>query len=453
MLIELLEDWTNGDQEWAKEMTLDTETDADGLELIEKGIAKEVKRPETQQEMDNIDALSMEKMQKMIDASIRAYFDQAPPMPTKKIGKLVHDNSDDDEEYFKTGGFSRFGNFLQDVYRADEKQNISKELDLWNRKTAGIMSVSDDTEGGYLVPEQFNATLLSTMIEDTIIRQRAQFVPMATNTITYPAIVCTSHASSLFGGIIIYRTDEGNDKSGSKPNFGKVQLTLHNLTGLVYVTNQLLEDSPISIEPLIYDLFGRAIAWWEDEDFINGTGAGQAMGVLNAPCLIAQAKEGDQAPDTVIYENVIKMWARLHPRSRKNAIWLVDTQVLPQLFQMTLAVGTGGLPVYLPPGGASGSPYGNLLGRPVIDTEHMQVLGDEGDILLGDWSQYLIGGKAGGGIRTAVSSHIRFVQNEMAYRIETRYDGQPWWTSALTPKRGTAGINDLSPFVALADRA
>jgi len=450
MLIELLQDWKNGPDEFVKGVTLDTDTDDDAAQLIKDGIAKEAKQPETQPEMEAIDA---ESMQKMIDASVKAAFDQKPKTPVKKLGQVVHDNSDDDVEFFKTGGWDTMGTFVQDVARAD-KGIYSKRLSEWSQKTAGYMSESDDAEGGYLVPEEFNARLLSTMIESALIRQRAMFVPMQTNTISYPCIIDTTHAgSSLFGGIVIYRTDEGSQKSVSKPAFGKVQLTLHNLTGLIYVTNQLLEDSPISIEPLIYDLFGRAIAWQEDDDFINGTGVGQALGALNGPCLVAQAKETGQAADTILYENIIKMWARLHPASRKNAIWLCGTECLPQLFQMTLAVGTGGSAVYLPPGGASATPYGNLLGRPVIDTEHMPALGDQGDILLADWSQYLVGGKAGGGVRTASSSHLKFDYNEMAYRVETRYDGQPWWSSALTPKNGTAGTNDLSPFVALADRA
>ncbi len=444
MLVKLLQDWKNGPDEYVKGVTLDMEHDSDAEELIKAGIGEKVEKPESQKEQDEIDEKSIELM---VQAALKKHLEAITP--TRKIGQVVYENKNDDEEYFKTGGYETYSSFAQDVAKA-AKGVMTKKLQEWDQKTAGHMSESDDVEGGYLVPEEFNSKLLSTMLEETIVRQRAQYVPMQTNTISYPCIVDTSHASSLFGGIVIYRTDEGSQKSPSKPKVGKVQLTLHNLTGLVYVSNQLLEDSPISIEPLLYDLFARAIAWQEDEDFINGTGAGQALGVLNAPCLVTQAKETGQAADTIIYENVIKMWSRLYPRSRGNAIWLVNTDALPQLMQMSLAVGTGGSAVYIPPGGASATPYGTLMGRPLIDSEHMQTVGDKGDILLADWSQYLIGGKYGGAVRTASSSHLRFDYNEMAYRIETRYDGQPWWSSALTPKHST---NTLSPFVALAARA
>ena len=366
MLVKLLEKWTNGDVEYAEGVTLDMDNKSDADELIKSGIAKPVKRPVKQVDMDEIDNASIDAMSKLLDAKLADLKNSNPVLPEKKVGQVVHDNSLDNKEYFKTGGWGNVGDFAQDVARA-EKRVFSKRLTEWTEKTTGIMSASDDTEGGYLIPDQFNASLLSTMIEDTIVRQRAQFIPMQTNSIIYPCVYATSHASSLFGGIVIYRTDEGSQKTVSKPQFGQVQLTLHNLTGLIYVTNQLLEDSPISIEPLITDMFARAIAWQEDDDFINGTGVAQALGVLKANCLIAQAAETGQDADTVLYENVIKMWARLHPRSRKNAIWLVSTDVLPQLFQMTLAVDTGGTAVYLPPGGASATPYGNLLGRPVIE--------------------------------------------------------------------------------------
>ena len=78
----------------------------------------------------------------------------------------------------------------------------------------------------------------------------------------------------------------------------------------------------------------------------------------------------------------------------------------------------------------------------------MQTLGTQGDIGLADFSQYLIGDK--GGIKVATSIHLRFDYDETAFRFVLRYDGQPWWLSALTPRRGTS---TLSPFVVLAVRA
>ena len=114
---------------------------------------------------------------------------------------------------------------------------------------------------------------------------------------------------------------------------------------------------------------------------------------------------------------------------------------------MSLAVGVGGVPVYLPAGGASVSPYGSLMGRPVIPIEQAASIGNTGDITLVDLSQYGMIDK--GGIDTAQSIHVQFLTDQTAFRFVYRCDGQSLWQSALTPANGN---NTLSPFIALADR-
>ena len=114
---------------------------------------------------------------------------------------------------------------------------------------------------------------------------------------------------------------------------------------------------------------------------------------------------------------------------------------------MSQTVGTGGNAVFLPGGGASSEPFSTLFGRPVIPVEQCATLGDVGDIVLADFSQYLLADKP---LETALSMHVRFLYDEQTFRIVYRVDGQPMWSSALTPAKGTA---TLSPFVTLAERA
>jgi len=142
------------------------------------------------------------------------------------------------------------------------------------------------------------------------------------------------------------------------------------------------------------------------------------------------------------------MWSRCWAPSRKNAVWLINQDCEPQLNGMSIAVGTGGIPVYLPAGGLSQSPYSTLFGRPVIPVEYCATVGDQGDIILADFTQYQAIDK--GVLKTATSIHVRFDYNETAFRFVFRFDGQPSWKSALTPYKGS---NTLSPFVALANRA
>jgi HK97 family phage major capsid protein len=147
-------------------------------------------------------------------------------------------------------------------------------------------------------------------------------------------------------------------------------------------------------------------------------------------------------------ENVIKMSSRIFASSYLNANWYINQMCLPQLYTMSIAVGTGGQLVYMPAGGLSGAPYGTLLGRPVIPIEQASALGDVGDIVLADMNGYILAEK--GGLRAETSINVRFLQDEQVMKFVMRIDGQPLRATALTPYKGTP---TLSHFVALQARA
>jgi len=349
------------------------------------------------------------------------------------------------------GGFKSMGHFFRDLISAGSPHGReTEELSRWSKAVKAVMQEGDMAQGGYLNPEEFRATLLQTALEGSIVGGRATRIPMATNRITIPALVDANHNTNFFGGITIYRTEEAAAKTATKPAFGRVGLTLHKLTGLAQVTDELIQDSPISIEPIVRSVFGQAIAFVQDDDFLNGTGANMALGAFNAgnPSLIAQAIEPAQAINTILWQNIVNMWSRLYPAGHAKAIWVANIECFPQLASMAFAVGAGGVPVWMPAGGVSGTPYATLMGRPILFSEKMQALSTQGDIGLADFSQYLVGEKAGG-VQVATSMHVYFVYDEMAFRFVLRYDGQPWWLSPLTPRRGVA---TLSPFVVLAGR-
>lgn len=356
----------------------------------------------------------------------------------------------DAEKLAQTGGYEYFYEFARDIFKGGgEKLDKWTEAGLRIEKITGL-GEADASDGGYLIPEQFRAELLKLEIEASIVEQRARKIPMATNRVTIPSVVVSSHASSLFGGVIIYRPGEGGSKTASKPAFGRVALTAHKLTGLVYGTEELLEDSPISLQPLLTTMFSEAIAYTKDSDFLTGDGANKALGVFNTanPSRISVTIETGQDATTIVAENILKMWARVYSACQGRGIWLAAPDTFPQLAGMSLPVGTGGIPMWMPAGGLSGTPFQTLMGRPLIFTEKMATLGTAGDIGFADFSQYLIGTK--GGIKTAQSIHLKFDYDEVCFRFVLRYDGQPWWQSALTPKNSG---NSTSPFVMLAVRS
>jgi HK97 family phage major capsid protein len=253
-------------------------------------------------------------------------------------------------------------------------------------------------------------------------------------------------AGSRRGGVRGYWASEGDEKTSSKPKFREINLRLNKLVGLVYATDELLADAA-ALGAYVQQVLPEELRFLAEDAIINGTGAGQPLGVLNAGCLVSVAKETGQAADTVVAENIIKMWSRRWA-GNNDYIWLVNQDVTPQLHQLNLPVGTGGALVYMPPGGLSQSPYGSLYGRPVIETEYNDTVGDQGDIILFSPSAYQMIDK--GGIQSASSIHVRFIYDETVFRFVYRVDGQPLWHQPLTPYKSS---NTQSPFVALDARA
>ena len=320
---------------------------------------------------------------------------------------------------------------------------------LYNAAASG-MSETVQSDGGFLVQQDFVNDLLQDLIKTGVLapKCRPQPISAAANSIKINGVDETSRASSRFGGIVGYWADEADQKTASKPKFRKIELNLHKLIGLCYATDELLADAA-ALEGFIRAAFPSEFGFLVDDAILRGTGVGQPLGILNSGCLVTVDKETGQKADTIVAENVIKMSSRIFANSYLNASWYVNQMCLPQLYTMSIAVGTGGQLVFVPPGGISGAPYGSLLGRPVIPIEQASALGDVGDILLADLNGYILAQK--GGIQSDVSIHVRFVYDESVFRFVLRIDGQPVRASALTPYKGGSGATQ-SHFVSLAAR-
>ena len=201
-------------------------------------------------------------------------------------------------------GFKCFSEFAMAVKSAEVSKGrfFDKRLDALETKDAGDGLVERDAEyGGYLIPEEFRNQLLEVAIQRSNIMALAMAIPMATNVVNIPYISGLDRSGGLIhGGIEFKWLDEAGQKTETKPEFGKIQLRLKKCAGLAYATDEILEDSPISLEAILTRMFSDALAWQMDNVFINGTGAGKPLGVLNAPCLITVAAEGGQDADTIL---------------------------------------------------------------------------------------------------------------------------------------------------------
>jgi len=305
--------------------------------------------------------------------------------------------------------------------------------------------------GGFLIPEIMRSELLQLALEDTIVRRNATVIPMSTLRVPIPTVDDTSHVSSLFGGVQFYWTEEAGQLTESTAKFGKVVLDAKKLTGFFKVPAELLDDAP-AFSGWFDTRIPAGLAWAEDVAFMTSTGVGEPEGFINSPASVVVAARSGQDTGTIIWENIVDMYARMLPTSVKNAVWICAIDTFPQLATMALSVGTGGGPVWIGnfAGGQGGMdmPPVTLLGRPVIFTEKVPKLGTTGDINFVDLSYYLIGDRQA--VSVDSSEHFLFQNNQVAYRIIERVDGRPWLQSPLTPHNGSS--NTLSAFVQLATR-
>lgn len=340
------------------------------------------------------------------------------------------------------------GDFLAAVYNAS-KQGATPDQRLLMQNAASGMGESVPSDGGFLVGEDFAKELLQRTYQTGVLASRCRKIPISptSNALEANGIDETSRANgSRWGGIQSYWENEADALTGKKPKFNKVELKLKKLTGLCYATDELLQDST-ALESIIGQAFAEEFGFKMDDAIINGLGAGQPLGFMNSGALVTVAKETSQAAGTILLANIIKMYSRMWGRSQQDSVWLVNQDILPQLFSLSISVGNNAYPVYMPPGGVSGSPYSTLFGRPVIIIEQANTVGSLGDIALVDLSQYLLIDK--GGVNAASSIHVRFLYDESVFRFIYRVDGQPIWKTSLTPFKGA---NTLSPFVTLAAR-
>lgn len=293
-------------------------------------------------------------------------------------------------------------------------------------------------DGGFLVPSEFAARMLDASLENEIVRPRARVEPMKFNSKTTAGLDTSDHSTNI-GGLSGVWIGEGVSLAGQKPKLRALVLTARKLGILLPMTNEWVADAP-DADATIQRWLTDGCSWFMDYAYLNGDGAGQPLGILNDPALIVVTKETGQAAATITYENVKAMYARLHPACVPNACWIANqgtrAQMLGLVQYVKNAAGTdfvGGSGVPIVKEGPNGEM--SLLGMPLIFTEKLPALGAQGDIVLTDLTQYVVGLRQE--LSIAKSQHFYFDSDQMAYRILVRTDGRGAWSKAMTPKNGS----------------
>lgn len=379
----------------------------------------------------------------------------ATPMRTGRYKRWIRSNLK--SLGYQPGNFKSFGAFIQDGMRRGNSamesavgDSLAKSLSIKAgdiAKTVQGMSEAVGSDGGVLVLPEYSSNIFDRVYSNDLFAQTDNYT-VTGNSMTFHANKETSRANgSRHGGLRGYWVGEGATITDSKPGFRELMLKLKKLAIVVYLTDELLEDAA-ALEQYVTRKAAEEFEFLIGDAIFNGVGGGQPLGIGLSPALLSIAKESGQPADTLQFENVNKMWARMYGPSRDVAKWYMNQDVEPQLDLMSLGVGTGGAPVYLPQGGVAVAPFRTLKNRPIQETEFNATLGDQLDIVLADLSQYVTISK--GGIAQAVSMHVEFLTAQTALRFIIRVDGQTWENSPITPFKGS---NTQSSFVTLDARA
>lgn len=357
--------------------------------------------------------------------------------------------------------FSGLGEFLFVVRDAALNPTVAdKRLAALTPQAITPLNTGTDSGAGFLIPDDQRETLLQRIYTQSELLNRIKAAGMAFslagNTLKIPYVDETSRATgSRWGGVRGYWVEESGTLTESEPKVGQLQLNLNKAACLGYITEEMLEDHAASGQ-FLENAFVSELIFLAEDAIVNGDGANKPRGIVPADSTVTITQETNQPADTLWGPNVVKMWARMWAPSRPRSIWLVNQDVEPSLWGLTLegrfgsAAGSAtGIPIYYPAGTIVNTGiYPILMGRPVIPVEYCATLGTVGDIILMDPGSYIWADKSGG-LKRAASIHVRFLTDERTFRVTWRVDGQPSWASKLTPFKGS---NTLGPNVLIESR-
>lgn len=346
-------------------------------------------------------------------------------------------------------GFANFGDFARSIRGAQIARRNGTAMD--NRLVplaaapGSFAGEGGGADGGILVPPGFSQNIFTLSLGEDALLPLTDDMPIDGNNMTIPKDETTPWGSN---GIRAYWQSEGAAGSATKPALSALELRLKKLMALVPVSDELASDTS-ALAAYLPMKVAQSIRWKINEAILLGAGGGVPLGALNSGATVTVAKDSGQATGTLTALNLANMIARLPPGSFPNAVWMINNDTLPALFTLNTA---NGFPLYFPMGGGQGgiqaSPYGTLLGRPVIVSQHANTFSSAGDVMLVDLSYYQTITKAEG-IVTATSMHLYFDADAMAYRTTFRMDGMPKISAPIDPAKGTT---KLSPFVKLGAR-
>ena len=320
---------------------------------------------------------------------------------------------------------------------------IAKE-DYKALKTAGHMVEGEDSQGGFLTPEKYLDDIYGYKVEESIARPRSMIVNMTSDSQKGPKTVETDRSGGTIFGISYHWAKEKEDLEAlkSKPTLGQLELIAKKLIATFWATNELINDS-LNFTKFIKNTFGKGMGFIQDDEYINGSGVGEILGILASNATIHVPR---QVVGSVTSTDFGEMARRFCPESwqSKSSCWIINQDIAAEFFELN-AVDANPISMVV-------LNDRSLFGLPVIVSSACQALGVTGDVILADWSYYCIADRE---LRIASSQHqdvsgVGWESDETLYRLIYRGDGQPLVDAPIIPRHGTVD-QTISPFVVLTD--
>ena len=269
---------------------------------------------------------------------------------------------------------------------------------------AGVnaLQVGTETEGGYLVPDEFERTLVEALEEENFFRRIATVIHSNSGDRKIPVVASKGSAAWI---------DEEGTYGESDDAFGQISLGAYKLGTLIKVSEELLNDSAFPLEPYITREFARRIGTKEEEAFFTGDGAGKPTGILAAT---GGADVGVTTTGaSITADDVIDLYYSLRVPYRKKAKWIMNDATVNALRKLKDTTGQ-----YLwEPSLVAGTPN-KILGCEVITSPFMPgIAAGEKSIAFGDFSYYWIADRTGRTFKRlnelyAATGQVGFIGNQ-----------------------------------------
>ena len=294
---------------------------------------------------------------------------------------------------------------------ADEyRQNF---WDMMRSKTpmpqvVNALQIGTDSEGGYLVPDEYERTLVEALEEENVFRQLAKVIRTSSGDRKIPVMATKGTASWI---------DEEGAYLESDDSFGQVSIGAYKVGTMIKVSEELLNDSVFDLEAYISREFARRIGAKEEEAFFTGDGSGKPLGVLAAA---GGAETGVTAASAtaITADELIDLFYSLKAPYRRNAVWVLNDSTIKAIRKLKDNQGQ-----YLwQPSLTAGAPD-LLLGKPVRTSAYMPAIAaDAKTVAFGDFSYYWIADRQGRSFKRL--NELYAATGQVGFLASQRVDGK-----------------------------